>query len=137
MPRITLNRLGKAEEQLLEEQVGFTPKQSTTEQMFNIRLLTEKYIDHQQDLYHKFNDLKRRSAMLGMKGFGNMNEELVEVIETITQSCTIWRTKVLTVGVCHHQYAQFLPGKHHARSSPRISTALSINETTISTLLMT
>ena len=59
MPRITLNRLGKAEEPLLEEQVGFTPKQSTTEQMFNIRLLTEKYIDHQQDRYHKFNDLKK------------------------------------------------------------------------------
>ena len=32
---------------------------STTEQIFNLRILMEKYQQHQQDLYHVFIDFKK------------------------------------------------------------------------------
>ena len=32
---------------------------STTEQIFNLRILCEKYLQHQQDLYHVFIDFKK------------------------------------------------------------------------------
>lgn len=60
MLRIILNRLrNRAEEILSEEQAGFRPKRSTTEQIFNLRLLIEKHLQHQHDLYHNFIDFKK------------------------------------------------------------------------------
>ena len=41
------------------EQAGFRPGRSTTEQIFNLRVLCEKYLQHQQDLYHVFIDFKK------------------------------------------------------------------------------
>ena len=60
MLRIVMNRLKtKAEEILSEEQAGFRPGRSTVEQIFNIRLLIEKHLDHQEPLYHNFIDFKK------------------------------------------------------------------------------
>ena len=42
-----------------EEQAGFRAGRSTTEQIFNLRILCEKYLQHQQDLYHVFIDFKK------------------------------------------------------------------------------
>ena len=57
MLRIILNRLKpQAENIIAEEQAGFRAGQSTTEQIFNLRILCEKYLQHQQDLYHVFID---------------------------------------------------------------------------------
>lgn len=57
---IILNRLrNRAEEILSEEQAGFRPKRSTTEQIFNLRLLIEKHLQHQHDLYHNFIEFKK------------------------------------------------------------------------------
>ena len=44
---------------IAEEQAGFRVGRSTTEQIFNLRLLCEKYSEHQQDLYHVFIDFKK------------------------------------------------------------------------------
>ena len=41
-----------------QEQAGFRAGRSTTEQIFNLRILCEKYLQHQQDLYHVFIDFK-------------------------------------------------------------------------------
>ena len=47
--KIILNRLQPhAEEIIAEEQAGFRAGRSTTEQIFNLRILFEKYIQHQQ-----------------------------------------------------------------------------------------
>ena len=57
---ITLNRLKpQAEKIIAEEQAGFRAGRSTTEQIFNLRILCEKYLQHQQDLYHAFIDFKK------------------------------------------------------------------------------
>ena len=60
MLRILVNRLKpQAEEIIKEEQAGFRAGRSTTEQMFNLRILCEKYLKHQQSLYHVFVDCKK------------------------------------------------------------------------------
>ena len=44
---------------MAEEQPGFKAGRSTTEQIFNLRILFEKHLQHQQDLYHVFMDFKK------------------------------------------------------------------------------
>ena len=57
MLKIILNRhQPQADEIIAEEQAGFRAKSSTTEQIFNLRILGEKYLQHQQNLYHVFTD---------------------------------------------------------------------------------
>ena len=60
MLKIILNRLQpQAEEIIAEEQAGFRAGRSTTEQIFNLRILCEKYLQHQQNLHHVFIDFKK------------------------------------------------------------------------------
>ena len=60
MLKIILNRLqAQAEEIIAEEQAGFRAGRSTTEQIFNLRILCEKYLQHQQNLYHVLTDFKK------------------------------------------------------------------------------
>ena len=60
MLKIILNRLKpQAEKIIAKEQAGFRAGRSTTEQIFNLRILCEKYLQHQQDLYHIFIDFKK------------------------------------------------------------------------------
>ena len=55
-----LNRLKPQEESTIaEEQAGFRSGCSTTEQIINLRILWERYLQHQQDLYHVFIDFKK------------------------------------------------------------------------------
>ena len=74
MLRIILNRFkGKAEELLSDEKAGFRPKRSTTEQVFNMRLLIEKHIDHHQDLHYNFIDFKKAFDRVWHKGLWRGN----------------------------------------------------------------
>ena len=60
MLKSILNRLKpQAEKIIAEKQAGFKAGRSTTEQIFNLRILCEKYLQHQQDLYHVFIDFKK------------------------------------------------------------------------------
>ena len=60
MLKIILNRLQpQAEEIIAEEQAGFRAGRITTEQIFNLRILGEKYLQHQQNLYHVIIDFKK------------------------------------------------------------------------------
>ena len=60
MLKIIFNRLRpQAEKIIAEEQAGFRAGRSTTEQIFNLCILCEKYLQHQQDLYHVFIDFKK------------------------------------------------------------------------------
>ena len=60
MLKVILNRLKPhAEEIIAEEQAGFRAGRSTTEQIFSLRILCEKYLQHQQNLYHVFIDFKK------------------------------------------------------------------------------
>ena len=60
MLKIILNRLEPQAEKInAEERAGFRAGRSIKEQIFNLRILCEKYLHHQQDLCHVFIDLKK------------------------------------------------------------------------------
>ena len=60
MLKIILNRLKpQVEKIIVEEQADFRVERSTTEQILNLRILCEKSLQHQQDLYHVFIDFKK------------------------------------------------------------------------------
>ena len=60
MLKIILKRLKtQAKKIIAEEQAGFRAGRSATAQIFNLRILCEKYLQHQQDLYHVFIDFKK------------------------------------------------------------------------------
>ena len=68
MLKIILNRFKpQAEKIIAEEQAGFRASRSTTEQICNLCILCEKYLQHQQDLYHVFVDFKKASTGFGMQ----------------------------------------------------------------------
>ena len=55
-----LNRMKpQAEKIIAEEQAGIRAGRSITEQIFNLSILCEKYLQHQQDIYHVFKDFKK------------------------------------------------------------------------------
>ena len=54
-----LLRVKPQAEIITEEKASFTAGRSTTEQIFNLGILCEKYLQHQQDLYHVFIDFKK------------------------------------------------------------------------------
>ena len=84
MLKIILNRLQQqAEEITAKEQAGFRAERSTTEQIFNHRILCEKYLQHQQNLYHVFIDFKKafdrvwHEALLATMRKYNINASIV------------------------------------------------------------
>ena len=71
MLKVILNRLKpQAEEILAEEQAGFRAGRSTTEQTFNLRILCEKYLQHQQNLNNVFTEFKMPLTEYGMQPYG-------------------------------------------------------------------
>ena len=89
MLKVILKRLKPHTEEIItEEQAGFRSGRSTTEQIFNLRVLCEKYSQHQQDIYHVFIDFKKafdrvwhEALWATMKKY-NMGRKL---IDTVTQ----------------------------------------------------
>ena len=93
MLKIILKRLKqKSEEILSDEQAGFRPGRSTAEQIFNIRILIEKCLQHQQELYHNFIDFKKAFDRVWHEGLWhvmrqyNFDEDLIQVIESLYKS---------------------------------------------------
>ena len=54
----------QTEKIIAEEQAGFRAGRCTKEQIFNLRILCEKYLQHQQDLYYVFINFKKAFAMV-------------------------------------------------------------------------
>ena len=89
MLMIILNRLKpEAEKIITEEQAGFRSGHSTTEQIFNLRILCERYLQHQQDLYH-VSDFKMafdrvwHAARWATMRLYNTNTNLINVIQNL------------------------------------------------------
>ena len=90
MLKIVLNRLQpQAEEIIAEEQAGFRAGRSTTEQIFNLRIFCEKYLQHQQNLYHVFIDFKKafdrvwHEALWATMRKYNINASIIRAIENL------------------------------------------------------
>ena len=90
MLKIILNRLKpQAEKIIAEEQAGFRAGRSTTDQIFNLRILCMKYLQHQQDLYHVFIDFKQafdrvwHAALWATMKKYNISANLIRVIKLL------------------------------------------------------
>ena len=82
MLKVLLNGLKpQADSIVAEEQVGFRPGRSTTEQMFNLTILCEKYLQH-QDLYHVFEDQWSTIRLY------NINTNLIQTTENLNNKAT-------------------------------------------------
>ena len=95
MLKILLNRLKPQAGQIIaEEQAGFRPEHSTTEQIFNLRILCERCLQHQQDLFHVFVDFKKafdsvwHAALWSIMKLYNINANLIKVIESLYSKAT-------------------------------------------------
>ena len=95
MLKIILNRLmPQAEKIISEEQAGFRAGMSTREQIFNLRILCEKYYQHQQDLYHVFIDFKKAfdrvwdAALWATMKKYNISANLIRVIKNLYEKAT-------------------------------------------------
>ena len=83
MLKIILNRLQpQSEEIIAEEQAGFRAGRSTTEQIFNLRILGEKYLQHQQNLYHVFTDFQKAFDRASMRKY-NINASIIRENEKL------------------------------------------------------
>ena len=85
--KIVLNRLKtQAEKFIAEEQAGFRAGRSTTVQLFNL-ILCEKYLQHQQGLYHVFIDFKKafdrvwHAALWATMKKYNISTNLIQVMK--------------------------------------------------------
>ena len=83
----------EVEKIIAEEHVGFRAGRSSTEQIFNLRILCEKYLQNQQDLYHVFTDFKmafdrvwHASLWATMKKYISFN--LIRVIKNLYNRAT-------------------------------------------------
>ena len=95
MLKILLNSLTpQAETIIAEEQAGFRPGRSSTEQIFSLRILCERYLQHQQDLFHVFVDFKKafdrvwHAALWSTMKLYNINANLIKVIERLYSKTT-------------------------------------------------
>ena len=95
MLRIFLNRLKpQAEEIIKEEQTGFRAGRSTTEQLFNLRIFCEKYLQYQQSLYHVFVDFKKafdrvwHADLWATMRLHNINDNLTGTIKCLYNKAT-------------------------------------------------
>ena len=93
--KVILNRLKpQAEEIIAEEQAGFRAGRSNTEQIFNLRIMCEKYLQHQQNLYHVFIDFKKafdrvwHAALWATMRKYNISANLVRTTEQLYDKAT-------------------------------------------------
>ena len=95
MLKILLNRLKpQAEKIIAEEHAGFRTGRSTKEQIFNLRILCEKYLKHQQDHYHVLIDFKKtfdriwQAALWATMKKYNISTNLIRVIRNLYDKAT-------------------------------------------------
>ena len=120
MLKIILNRLQpQAEGIIAEEQADFRAGRSTTEQIFNLRITCEKYLQHQQNLYHVFIDFKKafdrvwHEALWTTMRKYNINASIIRAIQK-----SVWQgTECSPV---QWQHRRMVP--NYSRSSTKVST---------------
>ena len=95
MLQIILNRLKpQAEKIIAEEHAGFRAGRSTTEQIFNLRILCEKYLQHLQDLYHVYIVVKKafdrvwHATLWATMRKYNISASLIRVIKNLHNKAT-------------------------------------------------
>ena len=105
------------------EQGGFREGRSTKEQIFNLRILSEKYLQHQQDLYHVFIDFKKafnrvwHAALWATMKKYNMSTNPIQVIKNLYNKATsavlfnIFLERIMTDTLEYHEGTVSIGGR--------------------------
>ena len=94
MPKIILNRLKPQAEKIIAEEQASCSGRSTTEQIFNLRIFCEKYLQHQHDFYHVFIDFKKAFDRVWHAAFWatmkkyDISTNLIQVIKNLCNKAT-------------------------------------------------
>ena len=95
MLKTILNRLKPQVEKIVdEEQTGFRAGRSTKEQIFNLRILCETYLQHQQERYHVFIDFKKvfgwvwHAALWAIMKKYNISSNFIQIIKNLYNKAT-------------------------------------------------
>ena len=95
MLKVILNRLNpQAENIIAEEQAGFRVGRSTTEQIFNLRVLCDKYQQHPRDIYHIFIDFAKafdrvwHAALWATMRRYNITADIIRVVQSLYEKAT-------------------------------------------------
>ena len=95
MLKTILNKLKlQAEKIIAEEQAGFRAGRNTTEQIFNLQFLCEKYLQRQQVLYYVFIDFKEafdrvwNAALWATMKKYNISTNFIRVIQNLYEKAT-------------------------------------------------
>ena len=104
--KIILNRpQPQAEEIIAEEPAGFRAGRSTTEQIFSLGILGQKFLQHQQNLYHVFIDFTKafdrvwHEALWATMRKYNINASIIRAIENLydkAQSAVLFNGSVIS-----------------------------------------
>ena len=84
-----LRILNRLKPQAEEEQAGYRTGRSTTGQIFNLRMICEKYLQHQQNLYHVFVEFKKmfdrvwHAALCATSRLFNSNDNLIRSLQCL------------------------------------------------------
>jgi len=107
--KVILSRLRpQAEEIITEKKAGFRCKHSTTEQIFNLRILREKLSQRQQNIYHVFIDFKKafdrvwHEALWDTMNKYNIGQKLIQSIKNLYSKATSAVFVHGRVGDCFH-----------------------------------
>ena len=79
---------------ITEAEAGFRAGRSTTKQIFNLRILCEKHLQHQQDLHYVFIDFKKAidrvwlAALWATTKKHNISNNLIRVIKHLCDKAT-------------------------------------------------
>ena len=119
--KVILNRhQPQAEEIIAEEQAGFRAGRNTTEQIFNLRIRYDKYLQHQQNLYQVFIYFKTafdrvwHEALWATMRKYNINANIIRVIESLYDN--------------HHNNPKWIPKRDpDKRSEARSSGTLQVH----------
>ena len=98
-----------AEEIIAEEQAGFRAGRSTTEQIFNLRILCEKYIQHQQTMSSLISERPLQPYGVSMRKY-NISANLAALRQGYKCSLEEW------------QYGR--KAQHISRSKARMSSVI-------------
>ncbi|KAK3541137.1 hypothetical protein QTP86_015723, partial [Hemibagrus guttatus] len=118
--RVVEARLRKVVE-ICEQQYGFMPRKSTTDAIFALRILMEKYRDGQRELHCVFVDLEKaydrvpREELWYCMRKSGVAEKYVRVVQDMYERsrtvvrCAVGQTEEFKVEVGHHQGSALSP----------------------------
>ena len=84
----------QSEKIIVEEQAGFRAGTSITQQIFYLRILFKKYLQHQQDLYNVFVDFEKpfdwvlNAALWATMKKDNFSTNFIRVIKNLYDKAT-------------------------------------------------